>query len=470
MAADKTRGIFCNRTLNMRSIKAIGYDMDYTLIHYHVEAWEGRAYQHLKQKLLDEGWPIEQLTFDPQAAVRGLVLDVDLGNALKINRFGYIKRAAHGTQLMDYRSMRQAYSRVIVDLANPRFQFLNTFFSISEACMYCQLVDLLDEGKLPPEINYRTLYQRVRLALDAAHVEGMLKADIMASPSRYVARDPELALALLDQVEAGKRLMVITNSEWEYTDFMMTYALDEFLPRDMTWRDLFELVVVSSRKPVFFTAQNPMLEVIPETGLLKPFVGPLREGGVYFGGNALKIEDYLGVSGDQILYVGDHIFTDVNVSKSILRWRTALILRELEDELAQIEAARPRQREIDAMMAQKEVMEDQYSQLRLAMQRLSCQYGPASDQDPEALRQQMSALRERLVALDDRIAPLVLEESTASNPLWGYLMRTGKDKSHLTRQLERYADIYTSRVSNFLHATPFCYFRAPRGSMPHDQD
>jgi hypothetical protein len=34
--------------------------------------------------------------------------------------------------------------------------------------------------------------------------------------------------------------------------------------------------------------------------------------------------------------------------------------------------------------------------------------------------------------------------------------------------MERYADIYTSRVSNFLHATPFVYLRSPRGSMPHD--
>ncbi len=28
-----------------RSIKAIGYDMDYTLIHYEVNAWEGLAYK-----------------------------------------------------------------------------------------------------------------------------------------------------------------------------------------------------------------------------------------------------------------------------------------------------------------------------------------------------------------------------------------------------------------------------------------
>ncbi|MBL8738804.1 MAG: hypothetical protein JNL12_20410, partial [Planctomycetes bacterium] len=33
------RAVFCNRTLNMRSIKAVGFDMDYTLVHYDVQAW-----------------------------------------------------------------------------------------------------------------------------------------------------------------------------------------------------------------------------------------------------------------------------------------------------------------------------------------------------------------------------------------------------------------------------------------------
>ncbi|NJR42178.1 MAG: hypothetical protein HC767_05480, partial [Akkermansiaceae bacterium] len=31
-----TREIFCNRTLNLRAIRAVGYDMDYTLIDYDV--------------------------------------------------------------------------------------------------------------------------------------------------------------------------------------------------------------------------------------------------------------------------------------------------------------------------------------------------------------------------------------------------------------------------------------------------
>ena len=45
------------------------------------------------------------------------------------------------------------------------------------------------------------------------------------------------------------------------------------------------------------------------------------------------VEKTLGVRGDQTLYVGDHIYTDVSQSKVHLRWRTALICRELEKEV-----------------------------------------------------------------------------------------------------------------------------------------
>lgn len=46
------------------------------------------------------------------------------------------------------------------------------------------------------------------------------------------------------------------------------------------------------------------------------------------------VEKSLGIHGDEILYIGDHIFTDVSQSKVHLRWRTALICRELEDEVS----------------------------------------------------------------------------------------------------------------------------------------
>jgi hypothetical protein len=66
------------------------------------------------------------------------------------------------------------------------------------------------------------------------------------------------------------------------------------------------------------------------------------------------------------------------------------------------------------------------------------------------------------------VVPLAREASELGNPNWGPLLRAGNDKSHLARQVERSADVYTSRVSNFLLASPFAYLRSWRGSMPHD--
>lgn len=36
--------------------------------------------------------------------------------------------------------------------------------------------------------------------------------------------------------------MLITNSDYEYTNKMMSYAYNPFLPPGMKWRDLFDMV------------------------------------------------------------------------------------------------------------------------------------------------------------------------------------------------------------------------------------
>jgi HAD superfamily 5'-nucleotidase-like hydrolase len=462
------RGIYCNRTLNLRSIRAIGYDMDYTLIHYRIEEWERQSYRHVQRKLLDHGWPVKQLSFDPEIMIRGLIIDTELGNLLKVNRFGYVKRVAHGTAMLDFERQRDAYARTIVGLSEPRYVFLNTLFSVSEACMYAQLVELLDAGRLPDVMGSEDLYHRMRRFVDEAHMEGQLKAEIVADPERFIELDPEAPLALLDQREAGKKLLLITNSEWDYTRAVMTYAFDRYLPASMTWRDVFDVIIVAARKPHFFSGQGPLFEIVSEDGLLRPVVTGLRDGGVYLGGHAGLVEQFLGISGADILYVGDHIYVDVNVSKNVLRWRTALILRELEDELAAQHAFAERQQQLQELMARKEAMELEYSQLRLDLQRRTHRYGPPVATAPAELEARMARLRTELRRLDEQIAPLAMAAGELVNRRWGPLMRVGNDKSHLARQVERYADIYTSRVSNFLYETPFVFLRSPRGSLPHD--
>lgn len=469
----KERGIFCNRTLNLRAIRAIGYDMDYTLIHYQVEAWELRAYEYLKQAFLAAGWPVQDLVFDPALVCRGLIIDTEKGNIVKANRFGFVKRASHGTQILGYDAQREVYTREIVDLAEKRWVFLNTLFSISEGCMYAQLVDLLDRHQLPEILGYADLYERVRSTLDAAHMEGRLKAEIIAHPERFVILDPETPLALLDQKYAGKKLMLITNSEWSYTVPMMSYAFDRFLPKGMTWRNLFDVIIVGARKPDFFRVQNPIFEVVTEDGLLAPSKGDLQAGKAYLGGSAVQVERSLKLSGDEILYFGDHMFGDVKVTKSVLRWRTALILRELEEEVRAIEAFRPQENALAELMKEKEQLENASCRIRLKLQREREGYGPTGvDQslqcDQSHAQEQLALIREQLEKIDERIAPLARSSAELNHSRWGLLMRAGNDKSHLARQVERYADIYTSRVSNLVFTTPFVYLRSLRGSLPHD--
>ncbi|MCB9596532.1 MAG: HAD-IG family 5'-nucleotidase [Sandaracinaceae bacterium] len=461
------RRIFCNRTLNLRSIRAVGFDMDYTLIHYRVEEWENHAYRHLRGRLASLGWPVDDLEFDPGSVRLGLILDLEHGNIVKANRFGYVKRACHGTRPLSYDEQRRLYGRDLVDLGESRWVFLNTLFSLSEACMYGQVVDRLDEGLVKGPMGYADLYRQIRACLDEAHIEGQLKAEIIADPDRFVVLDEELPLALRDLREAGKKVLLITNSEWPYTRDMMSYAFDRFLPGDMTWRDLFDMVIVSARKPSFFEHKNPCFEVIDDEGRLLPVLRP-EAGGTYLGSHAAAVEASLGLSGEEILYVGDHIFSDVRVSGSLLRWRTALVLRELEAEIDAIESFEAEQRELSAMMEEKERLEHQFSRLRLGKQRLEKGYGPQPEASVDSIEKRMRALREQLVALDNRISPLAARASRLANDDWGLLLRTGNDKSHLARQIERYADVYTSRVSNLLALTPFVYLRSPRGSLPHD--
>ena len=60
---DMRKQIFCNRSLNMKSIVAVGFDMDYTLAQYKAETFETMAYHGTIKKLVfDLGYPKEVCT------------------------------------------------------------------------------------------------------------------------------------------------------------------------------------------------------------------------------------------------------------------------------------------------------------------------------------------------------------------------------------------------------------------------
>jgi hypothetical protein len=73
--------VFCNRELKLRGIRAIGFDMDYTLAQYKQPAFDRLAFDGAKAKLVEKlGYPEEVLNFDYDHTkwTRGLIIDTQV--------------------------------------------------------------------------------------------------------------------------------------------------------------------------------------------------------------------------------------------------------------------------------------------------------------------------------------------------------------------------------------------------------
>ena len=83
-------------------------------------------------------------------------------------------------------------------------------------------------------------------------------------------------------------------------------------------------------------------------------------------------------------------------------------------------------------------------------------------------RSTIDSLRDRADLMDAEVDSLEQRLDRAYNPHWGSLLREGNENSRFGEQVNDYADLYTSRVSNFSPYSPLRYFRAPRRPMPHE--
>ena len=113
---------------------------------------------------------------------------------------------------------------------------------------------------------------------------------------------------------------------------MMTYLLGGAMPEYPSWRHYFDVVIVAAQKPAFFQERRPLDASATATSCAPPTL-PLERGTIYEGGNLHDFERALGVTGDRILYVGDHIYGDILRSKKESAWRTAMIIQEMEAEV-----------------------------------------------------------------------------------------------------------------------------------------
>jgi 5'-nucleotidase len=482
------RRVFVNRNLRMDEIDVIGFDMDYTLALYHQRNLETLSIQCTLDKLLAKrGYPdeIRRLDFDPAFAVRGLVVDRRLGNIFKADRYGHVGRVYHGRQALSREERHRLYRLERIRLSSTRYAWIDTLFALPEAVMYSAIIDYFEKkAGNNGQVRYGKIWQDIRECIDEAHRDESMKRTIKANLADYIVRDPELAPTLHKFRSSGKRLFLLTNSAWDYTDAVMTHLLGAALPAYATWRSYFDITIVAAQKPGFFTEKNPFLE-IDSTGNIKgKHATAFARNRIYQGGNIHDFESFSGARGDRVLYIGDHIYGDMLRAKKSSVWRTAMVLQELESELIAVEdnkerLARLAQLERQAVRLDSEIS---YQQMLLkSLQKLADGAGNG-DTKSEPLAQaattveaakheakrRLDELRAAMKAASDELHQLDHEVDRAFNPYWGAIFREGTENSRFGEQVEDYACVYTSRVSNFLAYSPLRYFRSPRDHMPHE--
>lgn len=455
--------IFVNRSLHLENIKHYGFDMDYTIAEYKSPQYEQLGFNLVKERLVNLGYPVEilQFEYDPSFPVRGLWFDSLYGNLLKVDAYGNILVCVHGFEFLKHSQVYELYPNKFLQLDESRVFVLNTLFNLPETYLLACLVDFFTNSPQYAEqvdrtgvkygelfMSFRSIFQDVRGAVDWVHIYGDLKQKTLENLDEYVKKDERLPMVLSRIRESGAKLFLLTNSDYKFTDRIMTFLFDfphgakpEEPHRD--WKTYFDTIVVDARKPLFFGEGTILRQVDTTTGALRvgTHMGPLQKNQVYSGGSCDVFTKLIGAKGKDVLYVGDHIFGDILKSKKIRGWRTFLIVPELVQEL--------------------HVWTDK-CQLFAELQRLDVKLGDLYKNLDSSAKEKPDISSVRTAIRD------VTHKMDLAYGMMGSLFRSGSRQTFFSSQVSRYADLYAATILNLMYY-PFSYmFRAPAMLLPHE--
>jgi hypothetical protein len=309
---------------------------------------------------------------------------------------------------------------------------------------------------------------------------------------RYINEDPLIVPMLKMLRQSGRKTFLVTNSLWDYTHVVMNYlcgkcGTDGGTPRDDEWLSYFDVVVTGSAKPAFFMdgSRAPLFEVDIRTGLLQNTDSgtPMAQIGevgiqttslpgsnvkqacrVFQGGCVAHLHKLLSIeAGDQVLYVGDHIYGDILRSKKELGWRTMLVVPELAAELDLLHQTITTRKEISELRTQRNELEDILQRLEWCLR-----FEQHSEEELQRLEQEVLHLRRERAVIREQHRQAQRDCHHTFHKTWGQLMKTGYQNSRFAHQVERFACLYTSYVANLCYYSPNKSYRPTEDSMPHE--
>ncbi len=186
-----------------------------------------------------------------KAWTRGLIIDTQRGNFLKIDRHKYVRVAYHGFQEISSTNRKILYSRTfnkVLSFSEKWFVNMDTLFQFVDAHLFALLIDMKDQGEHESLDlkTYEEIYREVRECVDLCHRDGVIKDEVARNPDKYIIVDKGLVPMLRRYREEGVKLFLLTNSYWEYTSTAMNYLyhgrrVDDSEQKKNEWLDLFDL-------------------------------------------------------------------------------------------------------------------------------------------------------------------------------------------------------------------------------------
>ena len=238
--------------------------------------------------------------------------------------------------------------------------------------------------------------------------------------------------------------------------------------RCLHWQDLFDVSIVGAKKPAFLLDSFMSLFHVDRNGILRNIedkdglnLRSMKANGTplcFQGGCWLDLHGMLEIQrGDNILYVGDHMYSDILRSKRSLGWRTCLVIPELEEELEVSLKQRETELEIQEMRRLQFDLDEYCDILRQRIQLGSDVH--------EMLKEATAKTQE----LKGKLYEKNEQYNDAFNPRWGQLFKAGHRESRFAKQVTDYVCLYTSKASNLRFVNPNRPFRPiPIDVIPHE--
>lgn len=332
---------------------AVGFDLDNTIVKYNVKNMIYHEYQVLAEFLVGKGYSkdflLKPVDEGAEFMQKGLILDFERGNLLRVCPDGSIQIASHGTtfltkeEIIDLYGEKQRWEVTDVYCKDMLVAWNGTmadqirtcldYFDMPAALAFARIIDSIDLEKgarqkkyvVWPDILSGLISMYSRELFDTG--ESKYFTGLQNNPSKFIYKCDPKTLTWLKNLKEKKKTFLVTGSHVDFASLTAGYAMGP------NWREYFDVIICFSKKPGFFTMNRPFVQLngITETDSID--IADMKPGTVYTQGNYSELKQLIArlskKEEPKVVYVGDNLIQDVFTPNKHMKVDTIAIVEEM---------------------------------------------------------------------------------------------------------------------------------------------